>query len=125
MLYNASSIYKSLIEDKKVTDIIYELNCHAHRVTEKFKQLVDALFAFEEVDNEINRVSGRYKLDGSYYISALLFYVATKGWKEPIQYLINNGADIRLIVLYDDYCTRDKLNENVAHFFDIKVFLKF
>ena len=122
MVYTASSLYETLIKDQKITAIIDELNRHAHRVTAKFEQLCEELFSFEEPDNEMNRITGRYKVDGSYYISTLLFYVATKGWTEPIKYLIENGGDIRLIVLHDDFCTRDKIKENVSHFFDIKLF---
>ncbi len=125
MLFNSGSIYQTLVEDKKVTDIIDELNRHAHRVTEKCKQLCEDLFSFEEVDNEMNRITGKIKFDGSYYISALLFYVATKGWTEAVKFLMDIGADIRLIVLVDDACTRDKIGENVLHFFDVKLFWTF
>ncbi len=122
MLYTLGSLYQTLIGDQKLVTIINELNRHAHRVTKTFEQLCDELSSYEEEDNEMNRITGRYKIDGSYYISALLFYTATKGWTEPTRYLIENGVDIRLIVLNDDTCTQDKIKENVSHFFDVKLF---
>lgn len=122
MLYSSPSVYQSLIEDKKVADIIDELNCHAHRTTERFHKLCEALFEFEEVDNEMNRITGKFKLDGAYYISALLYYVAVKGWAEPVKRLVQLGADIRLVMLYDDVCKKEMIAENVSHFFhDIKI----
>ena len=112
------SLYRTLIEDKKVTVILDELNRHAHRVTEKFINLCDELASFEEEDNEINRITGKFRIDGSFYLSSLLFFAATKGWTDVVKYLVESGVNIINIMAFDSTCTKKMLSEKVIHFFD-------
>jgi hypothetical protein len=119
-MYSSASLYKTLIEDRKVTVIFDELNSHAHRVTENFIKLIDELSSFEEEDNEMNRITGRFRIDGSFYLSSLLFFAAAKGWTNVVKYLVESGVNIIQIMAFDSTCTKEMLSDKVMHFFDMK-----
>ena len=102
--------YKQLIQDKKVLEIVEKLRQKEFSIAEK---LVRELQNFEDVDNEFNRMTGRFQTKGYLYASALLFFVAEQGWTEAVEFLTRLNISIKDIVLMDSDCLPSKICDSI------------
>jgi hypothetical protein len=115
-------LYHDIIRDSKITNILAKINENGEVNNEKreFESAVYDLYCFQEKDNEFNRMTGKYNVTGAHYTSALLYYCAEKGWKEPVSLMLHMDVDLLTICLFDSYCNPTKIPEQIRQLFPKK-----
>lgn len=116
-------MYNDLISTSRIQNVLQEINENG-KVADpcKFKKISFDLMCFEEVDNEFNRTTFQWYIRGTTYASALLFYCAVKGWKEPVTLLLELNIELLDICLHDSDCDPLTISKEVLHLFPEDMF---